>query len=249
MLIAMVAVLIPRESPAKWLDDENDLVYYGYRYYNPSTGRWLSRDPKQEDGAPHLYAFVGNHPINAIDELGLVKWDIAQQVLTSVSYGNPPIVGNTYRLTTDSETPLLSWKPNDGKSFWCHGYTFDGSVAPNGPFSPYGEDAVKILKDEWGCVACANAEGGIVAYYRNGHMQYATHSGKIAKVVTTQPGQFDEVASQVTSKDGVNAPGVTTDAFAHWLFKYGDYKCYVKKSDPRIGMYGCWGYGEHEISN
>jgi len=30
---------------SKYLDDETELYYYGYRYYNPATGRWLSRDP------------------------------------------------------------------------------------------------------------------------------------------------------------------------------------------------------------
>ena len=29
-------------------DDETDLLYYGYRYYNPSTGRWPSRDPRAD---------------------------------------------------------------------------------------------------------------------------------------------------------------------------------------------------------
>ena len=34
----------------KYTDRESDLLYYGYRYYNPSTGRWLNRDPLQEEG-------------------------------------------------------------------------------------------------------------------------------------------------------------------------------------------------------
>ena len=34
----------------KYQDDETDLLYYGYRYYNPSMGRWLSRDPIGEFG-------------------------------------------------------------------------------------------------------------------------------------------------------------------------------------------------------
>ena len=35
----------PIRSSSKYSDDETDFIYYGYRYYNPSTGRWLSRDP------------------------------------------------------------------------------------------------------------------------------------------------------------------------------------------------------------
>jgi RHS repeat-associated protein len=34
----------------KFTDDETGLLYYGYRYYSPSPGRWLSRDPLGESG-------------------------------------------------------------------------------------------------------------------------------------------------------------------------------------------------------
>ena len=47
------------------------VTYYGYRYYNPNTGRFLSKDPIGEQGGPNLYGFVGNDPINKWDYLGL----------------------------------------------------------------------------------------------------------------------------------------------------------------------------------
>ena len=50
------------------------LYYYGYRYYDPVTGRWLNRDPIQERGGINLYAFVGNDEANRWDYLGL--WEI-----------------------------------------------------------------------------------------------------------------------------------------------------------------------------
>jgi RHS repeat-associated protein len=40
----------PFRFSTKYQDDETDLLYYGYRYYNASTGRWLSRDPFEESG-------------------------------------------------------------------------------------------------------------------------------------------------------------------------------------------------------
>jgi hypothetical protein len=42
-----------------------------FAFYNPSTGRWLSRDPIEERGGLNLYGFVGNSPVSAIDTLGL----------------------------------------------------------------------------------------------------------------------------------------------------------------------------------
>jgi RHS repeat-associated protein len=44
---------------------------YSYRYYDPVTGRWPSRDPIEEQGGVNLYGFVGNDGANEIDVLGL----------------------------------------------------------------------------------------------------------------------------------------------------------------------------------
>src|SRR5947209_758899 len=35
----------PCRFSTKFTDDECDFLYFGYRYYNPSGGRWSSRDP------------------------------------------------------------------------------------------------------------------------------------------------------------------------------------------------------------
>ena len=43
---------------------------YGYRYYDPLTGRWPSRDPIGEMGGMNLYGFVGNDGVNRWDFLG-----------------------------------------------------------------------------------------------------------------------------------------------------------------------------------
>ena len=61
----------PFQFSTKYTDFETDLVYYGYRYYSPDIGRWISRDPIEEQGGFNLYAFVNNDPINKIDTLGL----------------------------------------------------------------------------------------------------------------------------------------------------------------------------------
>jgi RHS repeat-associated protein len=65
-----MATTCPFRFSTKYTDDETDLLYYGYRYYNPSTGRWLSRDPIQEMGGLNLYGFVNNSSVNRIDLLG-----------------------------------------------------------------------------------------------------------------------------------------------------------------------------------
>ncbi|UDQ98366.1 RHS repeat-associated core domain-containing protein [Lentisphaerota bacterium WC36G] len=56
---------------SEYAEKETGLVYYNYRYYNPTTGKWLSRDPIQEKGGYNLYHFVYNRPINYYDRHGL----------------------------------------------------------------------------------------------------------------------------------------------------------------------------------
>ncbi len=56
----------------KYPDPERGILYYGYRYYNPSNGRWLSRDPIGENGGYNIYIISGNNNISNIDILGLI---------------------------------------------------------------------------------------------------------------------------------------------------------------------------------
>ena len=57
----------------KYHDPETGLLYYGYRYDHPGTGRWMSRDPIGEAGGLNLQGFIGNDGINAVDYLGLIS--------------------------------------------------------------------------------------------------------------------------------------------------------------------------------
>jgi RHS repeat-associated protein len=74
----------PFRSSTKFWDEETGLVYYGFRYYSPSLGRWISKDPIQEAGGPNLYAFIVNTPMNAIDADGRFS---TIEVLTSAAIG------------------------------------------------------------------------------------------------------------------------------------------------------------------
>ena len=83
----------PFRFSTKFQDDETDLVYYGYRYLNTGTGRWLSGDPIAEKAFRAMilpmsfserevaklskgpfgpaYGFAHNDPVSRTDALGL----------------------------------------------------------------------------------------------------------------------------------------------------------------------------------
>ena len=55
----------------KYTEVESGLYYYGYRFYQPSLGRWLNRDPYQRSGRIKPVRFCSNNGINKFDALGL----------------------------------------------------------------------------------------------------------------------------------------------------------------------------------
>jgi len=57
-------------STKPWNADTG-LYYYGYRYYHPRSGRWISRDPIAEHGGLNLFGFCSNNPVSKSDLLGL----------------------------------------------------------------------------------------------------------------------------------------------------------------------------------
>ncbi len=69
-----VARLNPFRWSTKYADEETGLSYYGRRFYDPARGRWLGRDPVEEEGGIALYCFVGNNPINGVDPLGMLLY-------------------------------------------------------------------------------------------------------------------------------------------------------------------------------
>ncbi len=58
----------------KPIDPETGLVAYQRRFYNPAIGRFLNRDPIEEEGGENLYAFCLNSPSLYIDILGTDCW-------------------------------------------------------------------------------------------------------------------------------------------------------------------------------
>ena len=54
----------------KYFDVENELYYYGYRFYHPVLMRWLNRDHIEEDGGENLYVFCQNNAIFYYDPNG-----------------------------------------------------------------------------------------------------------------------------------------------------------------------------------
>jgi RHS repeat-associated protein len=127
-----------RAEASKSNYDTKQVFYYGFRYYDPVTGRWPSRDPIEEAGGLNLYAMVGNDPVNLIDYIGLFDLpdgmsasDVCGCVDVSVTFSQDnywlweddyraePIRGNTIGYDADSVDAEIEWKDSSSLGDKC----------------------------------------------------------------------------------------------------------------------------------
>jgi RHS repeat-associated protein len=78
---------------AEQFDSDLGLYYLRARYYNPATGRFLSRDPKEGNPSDpkslHKYLYAGGNPVSALDptgrasilETGAIDVDLVSEVI------------------------------------------------------------------------------------------------------------------------------------------------------------------------
>jgi len=83
---------------------------YQYRYYDPKTGRWPSRDPIEEEGGINLYGFVGNEPCSYVDRLGEMSFkDIAFSSVGWDKSGNIPPGGQGFPIGLGGARIQIIW--------------------------------------------------------------------------------------------------------------------------------------------
>jgi uncharacterized protein RhaS with RHS repeats len=87
-----------------------------FRAYDSDAGRWISRDPTEEEEGLNLYGYVFNDPVNAIDSFGL-----------GVIYMGPKDGSGTYIVT-----PSQPQKPAGGRNLVHAGLDVVGIVDPTG---------------------------------------------------------------------------------------------------------------------
>ncbi len=66
----------PIRFSTRYTDGESDLVYFGRRFYSTALGRFINRDPIEEQGGVNLYSLVQNNAINKWDYIGLGPEDL-----------------------------------------------------------------------------------------------------------------------------------------------------------------------------
>ncbi|AGN84379.1 RHS repeat domain-containing protein [Enterobacter sp. R4-368] len=64
--------------------DATGLYYYGYRYYQPWAGRWLSADPAGTVDGLNLFKMVRNNPVRYLDNNGLQPYENDASIIGNI---------------------------------------------------------------------------------------------------------------------------------------------------------------------
>jgi RHS repeat-associated protein len=81
---AQPTVTTPLQYAGQFTDTETGYQYLRNRYYDPTTGQFLSRDPINV-ATRSAYGYAGNSPLNFSDPAGLAPWDwVADHVVDPI---------------------------------------------------------------------------------------------------------------------------------------------------------------------
>jgi RHS repeat-associated protein len=130
----------PFQYTAHESDPETGLYYYRARYYDQSTGRFISEDPLSFDTGFNFYRYGNNDPVIAVDPWGLstLVFDRATGTLSAFDKDNNFLFSCTAGNQTPKNYPPGRW-PN---GTYPYGYHNPHPADPNGPF---GNDGIFVF--------------------------------------------------------------------------------------------------------
>jgi len=172
----------------QFLDAEAECYNYGFRFYVPELGRWINRDPIEENGGVNLYGFVGNNGVGKRDILGLI-YDV-YIVRKATLAGHQDLIGPNFNSVTPRGNPvrggLAGFAPAKG---WTPGNA-DGRWQRGNPDQHYNGDEYIVWDTD------RNDSGVILIDGRSCPCESATKDDVLACL--------DRVTAERTIKDGFN---------------------------------------------
>jgi RHS repeat-associated protein len=161
-----------RENEPTPTTTASGMRFYGFRFYSPQLGRWLSRDPIEEIGSMNLYSFVRGDPLLNLDILGLMLCNDA--VIDGSVSASATCCGKNYNCTAKYKIkktfccndPPPGWGVES--VFWDGSFTVNfsvkcdgGSPAPEGDFSGDASGQCKYSNKSTGAVKYGSTVGSI----------------------------------------------------------------------------------------
>ncbi|MEQ5225928.1 RHS repeat-associated core domain-containing protein, partial [Proteus cibi] len=184
--------------------DATGLYYYGYRYYQPWVGRWLSADPAGTVDGLNLYRMVRNNPVTLYDPDGRKpKW--LSRFLNFFKCGRRrpnSVVPSPIELNTTRESVI---KPSTS-GYLMHGLPTESKLATSIPSTSGIEsfiqehssgDAWDNKRDEHYTVSELNVSE------RTKFKLFSTREGQSKNLIIFAHGHFDSRTRDINVPEGV----------------------------------------------
>ena len=148
--------------PGQYFDNESGLYYNYHRYYDPSTGRYLTPDPIGLTGGVNLFAYVDLNPVNLADPFGLETKQLG------FGFNAGGLMGSTKSIG-------IIWGTNPETNKWQFGFYSTGGGGAHGGATAsgtidYTESDNPCIEDVQGWATVAGGSAGefwSVGYERN----------------------------------------------------------------------------------
>ena len=177
----------------------------GARYYEPTSGRFLSADPLGHGTSPSLYDFCGGDPVNYFDPLGLGPLSLQQQLTQAQNISNQAALkiqqaGGSVPLSNGEVSSLAADATNTGTALYVAAhYSQPESTTGQLATTVYRSDVAANVAESAGDVL--SVAGAAVTGYQIGK---AINNGDSNGI---ELGTANAVTSVVTAAFGVTPPG------------------------------------------
>ena len=214
------------------------------RFYNPETGRWINRDPIEEQGGVNLYGMVSNDPINKIDPFGLDFIALAARPII----GSPTSLGFGQHLSVEyweSDCNVGKGKEYNTKSFLNKYKSFNLRLTAGVELVPDGrswKSTVRGGRNSTGPWRSVNVDVSIIQFESTGIKFMVFYEPESLSSIQTDKQKrevkrmWDRIAQLANSypyaeKSGFNAaqrwpqslyelpPGNNSNTFGRWLVR------------------------------
>lgn len=96
----------PFRFSSEYHNDITGLVEYIYRKYDSNMGRWINRDPIEEQGGANLYRITYNNSIDLFDTKGLFGLSVKLLSIYAIRFYSMRSHSRTYELDDDNQELL-----------------------------------------------------------------------------------------------------------------------------------------------
>ena len=175
------------------MTEANGLVNTRARYYDPTTGRFMSADPAGQSGGVNLYTYGANNPVNYIDATGnsvslfgvfaglvsIAVVILAAPVEATVAAFVLPTLGlvtgvtSIYQAVTKPGDPRSIY-PDKTEDYASGVLSLGGSfLGVNGVLKPFANGFVTFLSNANSVASLTDGYGSIFTYYGDAYANWA----------------------------------------------------------------------------